>query len=49
MKVLGGVYDHYSGTIKIDGETVEIRTPADAKKLGIAVVHQEVDTVSSPT
>ncbi len=48
MKVLGGVYDHYSGTIKIDGETVEIRTPRDAKKLGIAVVHQEVDTALIP-
>jgi simple sugar transport system ATP-binding protein len=48
MKVLGGVYDHYSGSISIDGEEVDIRTPRDAKKLGIAVVHQEVDTALIP-
>ncbi len=48
MKILGGVYDHYSGKIKFDGEDVEIRTPHAAKKLGIAVVHQEVDTALIP-
>jgi len=44
MKVLGGVYNHYTGKIFFDGEEVEIAHPSDAKKLGIAVVHQEVDT-----
>ena len=44
MKILGGVYDHYTGTIKFDGKETDIRTPRDAKHLGIAVVHQEVDT-----
>ena len=44
MKVLGGVYDHYTGKIFFDGKEVDIMHPSDAKKLGIAVVHQEVDT-----
>ena len=48
MKILGGAYDHYSGTIQLDGEEVEIRSPSDAKKLGIAVVYQEVDTALIP-
>lgn len=44
MKVLGGVYNHYTGKIFFDGEEVDIMHPSDAKKIGIAVVHQEVDT-----
>jgi simple sugar transport system ATP-binding protein len=48
MKILGGAYNHYSGTIKFDGIEVEMRSPADAKKLGVAVVYQEVDTALIP-
>ncbi|MBT7189415.1 MAG: sugar ABC transporter ATP-binding protein [Anaerolineae bacterium] len=48
MKVLGGVYNHYTGEIFFDDEKVEICHPRDAKKLGIAVVHQEVDTALIP-
>lgn len=48
MKVLGGVYDHYTGTILFDGKEIDIRTPRDAKKLGLGVVHQEVDTALIP-
>lgn len=44
MKVLAGAYSHYTGTIRIDGEEVRIRSPKDAKDLGIEVVYQEVDT-----
>ena len=48
MKILGGAYDHYSGKIEFDGTEIEIRSPAAAKKLGIAVVYQEVDTALIP-
>ena len=48
MKILGGVYNHHSGTILFDGEEVEIHTPRDAKRLGVAVVYQEVDTALIP-
>ncbi len=44
MKILGGVYDHYTGEIKLDGKVVDIRTPSSSKKLGIEIVYQEVDT-----
>lgn len=44
MKVLAGAYDHYVGEIRVDGETVHIRTPRDAKSIGIQIVYQEVDT-----
>lgn len=48
MKVLAGVYDHYQGVIKLDGVPIEMRTPRDAKKHGIEIVYQEVDTALVP-
>ncbi len=48
MKVMSGAYDHYTGTIAIDGKELSIRTPRDAKKLGIEIVYQEVDTALVP-
>ena len=48
MKILGGAYDHYSGQIELDGIAVDIRSPSAAKKLGIAVVYQEVDKALIP-
>lgn len=51
MKVLSGVYNHYSGEIYLDGELIDIRSPKDARQHGIQIVYQEVDTalVSSLT
>ena len=43
MKVLGGVETTWTGEILINGERVNIRSPQDAKALGIEVVYQEVD------
>jgi simple sugar transport system ATP-binding protein len=48
MKILGGVYDHYTGSIELNGNKIEIRSPRDAKKLGIEIVYQEVDTALIP-
>ena len=49
MKVLSGAYSHYTGTVKLNGKPVEIRSTLDAKKLGIQIVYQEVDTALVPT
>ncbi len=48
MKILAGVYDHYSGRIVLDGREVTIRSPRDAKELGIEIVYQEVDSALVP-
>jgi len=48
MNVLSGAYNHFTGNIFIDGSKVNIKVPADAKKLGIQVVYQEVDTALIP-
>jgi len=44
LKVLTGATPPTVGTVVVDGRAVQFRTPRDAKRLGIAVVHQEVDT-----
>jgi rhamnose transport system ATP-binding protein len=41
VKILAGVHQPDSGTIRLDGEMRQIQGPAHARSLGIAVVHQE--------
>jgi rhamnose transport system ATP-binding protein len=41
VKILAGVYRPDTGTISLDGEPVQLRGPAHARSVGIAVVHQE--------
>ncbi|QHM95891.1 sugar ABC transporter ATP-binding protein [Kosakonia sacchari] len=48
MAVLCGTYDHYEGEIAINNQAVSIRTPRDAKQLGIHLVQQEVDVALIP-
>ncbi|EJF29783.1 MULTISPECIES: sugar ABC transporter ATP-binding protein [Enterobacteriaceae] len=48
MAVLSGAHEGYQGEILIDGETVTIRNPRDAKLLGIHLVQQEVDVALVP-
>jgi len=48
MKILVGAYNHYQGTILIDGVPVDIRDPRSAKDHGIEIVYQEVDTALVP-
>lgn len=49
MRIVYGFYNADSGEVLIDGKPVDIRTPHDAIKLGIGMVHQHfmlVDTMS---
>lgn len=48
MKVLSGAYTHYTGKVLLDDQLLEIQTPRDAKKYGIDIVYQEVDTALIP-
>ena len=50
MNMLSGIYQPDSGTILVDGQEVSIRSPEDAKRLGIGMVHQHfklVDVLSA--
>jgi len=45
MKVLGGVHRPDGGEVRIDGQPQTIRDVADAVKLGIGFVHQELNVL----
>ncbi len=49
MKVLAGANPTYSGEIYLDGEALDLRSTMTAKKSGIQIVFQEVDTALIPT
>ncbi|MCX4098846.1 sugar ABC transporter ATP-binding protein [Nocardia sp. alder85J] len=42
IKVLSGVYPEHTGQVSIDGEPVDLRSPAAARKLGVQTVHQHI-------
>ena len=46
MNILIGIHKRDGGVIRLDGKEVEIESPLDAQKLGIAMIHQELSTVS---
>jgi rhamnose transport system ATP-binding protein len=41
VKILAGIHQPDSGTMRLDGEPTQIHGPAQSRALGIAVVHQE--------
>jgi len=47
IKAVTGALRPDSGTIRFDGREVQIRTPADAKQLGIETVYQDLALVNS--
>jgi ribose transport system ATP-binding protein len=49
MKIVTGVYTKDSGSILIDGKEVTIKTAADARKCGIAMVYQELSLIPTLT
>jgi ribose transport system ATP-binding protein len=42
MKILSGVYTRDAGEVRLDGQPVEISSPREAQKAGIAIIHQEL-------
>jgi ABC-type sugar transport system ATPase subunit len=49
MKILGGVYSDYEGSIEIQGKVVRPRSPLEASSLGVAVIYQELSLVGPMT
>jgi ribose transport system ATP-binding protein len=47
MKILGGVTMRDSGTIRLDGQEVEIRSPSEAAKRRIEFIHQELSVLDN--
>ena len=51
IKILGGVYPvgEYRGEVVVEGRTCALRGAGDARKAGVAVVHQELSLVPDMT
>ena len=49
MKILSGAYKKDGGTILFNGREVEIGTPKAAEKIGISIIHQELNLMGSLT
>ena len=47
MKILSGIYTATEGEVHIDGELVDIRSPLEAKALGITMIPQEFNLVGT--
>lgn len=44
MKLLAGVFNDYSGELRLRGQPVRFASPADAQRQGIGMVYQELST-----
>src|SRR4029453_7822588 len=47
MKILGGAISRDTGTIRLNGQPVEIRSPREASALGIEFIHQELSVLDN--
>ncbi|WP_249306315.1 sugar ABC transporter ATP-binding protein [Lederbergia citrea] len=46
MNILGGVFSMDSGSIMIDGKSVDFSSPAQSQETGIAFIHQELNLIN---
>ncbi len=49
MKILSGIYTKDAGEVKVDGQVVHFKSPKDAEKYGIIVIHQELNILPDLT
>src|SRR5688500_10203525 len=47
MKVLAGVHTDYEGTVEFQGAPVRLRSPRDARALGVGTIYQELSNVGA--
>ncbi|MGM9950267.1 MAG: sugar ABC transporter ATP-binding protein [Lysinibacillus sp.] len=43
MKILSGIYEKDAGSVMVDGQEMEFKSPKDSEAHGIAVIHQELN------
>lgn len=49
MKIIGGVYQATKGEIYLNNNKVKFKSPNDAKKKGISIIHQELSLIPTLT
>jgi ribose transport system ATP-binding protein len=45
MKILAGIYQPDQGQILVDGKPVSLKSPREAQRVGISMIHQELNLV----
>lgn len=45
LKIIAGAFKPTTGTVRIDGRNVLMRSPADAARSGVSMIYQELDLV----
>ncbi|MGI6510735.1 MAG: hypothetical protein ACOX1L_09225 [Erysipelotrichaceae bacterium] len=49
MKCMFGIYHMDAGEIIFEGKKIQIKNPAEALEMGIAMVHQELQPIPART
>jgi ribose transport system ATP-binding protein len=49
MKILTGIYRKDSGSVRLEGQEIEFKSPKEAQDAGIVIVHQELNMMSHLT
>src|ERR1700753_2153198 len=49
MKILGGLYTPDTGNIRVNGGALRLASVHDAASAGIAIIHQELNLVDTPS
>ena len=49
MKIVGGVYQHDAGDVRLDGQAVHFHNPAQAIAAGVSLIHQELNLAENLT
>ncbi|WP_300266114.1 sugar ABC transporter ATP-binding protein [Microbacterium sp.] len=49
MKIINGIYQPDTGTVRVRGEAVQVKNPIDARAHGIAMISQELNYVPGMT
>ena len=49
MNILGGIYPDFQGEMALDGNPIHPRSPRDADRLGLRIIHQELTLVPPMT
>jgi len=49
MKVLAGIYPKDGGSVMLDGQEISVRSTLEAQKLGISIIHQEINLMQDLT
>ena len=49
MKILSGIYPRDGGSVRLDGREINVKSTLEAQRLGISIIHQEINLMQDLT